>query len=61
MKVEKYEIPDELWYTKNHEWISVSKDKCTIGITDYAQESLHDIVYVELPKVGAKFKRGDTL
>jgi glycine cleavage system H protein len=47
-------IPQDLKYTKEHEWIRVEGDTGTIGITDYAQHELGDIVFVELPKVGAK-------
>jgi glycine cleavage system H protein len=45
-------IPNELSYTKEHEWVSVVEMTCTMGITDYAQAALGDIVYVQLPKVG---------
>lgn len=45
-------IPEDLHYSKDHEWVRVSGDIATIGITDYAQNSLGDVVYVELPKVG---------
>ena len=44
--------PQELYYTKQHEWIQVDADTGTVGITDYAQKALGDIVYVELPKNG---------
>ena len=44
--------PQELYYTKQHEWIRVDADTGTIGITDYAQKALGDIVYVELPAAG---------
>lgn len=47
-------IPDNLKYTREHEWVRVEKDIAVIGITDYAQGELGDIVFVELPKVGAK-------
>ncbi|MFC1560198.1 glycine cleavage system protein GcvH [Candidatus Margulisiibacteriota bacterium] len=47
--------PDELKYSKEHEWIKADGDTATIGITFHAQNELGDIVYVELPKVGAKF------
>src|SRR6516225_4321406 len=47
--------PEDLLYTKEHEWLRVSEDTGTIGITDHAQKELGDIVYVELPKVGSKF------
>jgi glycine cleavage system H protein len=46
--------PAEFLYSKEHEWLKLDGDVATIGITDYAQSSLGDIVYVELPKVGAK-------
>jgi glycine cleavage system H protein len=46
--------PDNLLYSKEHEWVSIDGDTATVGITDYAQNSLGDIVYVELPKVGTK-------
>lgn len=45
--------PADLLYSKEHEWVKVDGDSATIGITDYAQNALGDIVYVELPKVGA--------
>jgi glycine cleavage system H protein len=45
--------PQNLLYSKEHEWVRVDGDSATIGITDYAQNALGDIVYVELPKVGA--------
>ena len=46
------EVKDELKYSKDHEWVSVERNVVTIGITDYAQNSLGDIVFVELPEVG---------
>ena len=49
-------IPEDLHYSKDHEWIRVEGETGTIGITDYAQHSLGDVVYVELPKVGDKFE-----
>ncbi len=48
-------IPENLRYSKDHEWVSVSGDVASIGITDYAQHSLGDVVYVDLPRVGDKF------
>jgi glycine cleavage system H protein len=47
-------VPENLRYTKDHEWIRVEGDIATVGITDHAQEELGDIVFVELPKIGAK-------
>ena len=49
-------VPEDLHYSKDHEWIRVEGDVGTIGITDYAQNSLGDVVYVELPKVGDTFE-----
>jgi glycine cleavage system H protein len=46
--------PENLLYSKEHEWVLLDGDTATIGVTDYAQSSLGDIVYVELPKVGLK-------
>lgn len=48
--------PEDLNYTKDHEWVRVKGDQATIGITDHAQKQLGDVVYVELPKVGDKFE-----
>jgi glycine cleavage system H protein len=52
--------PAELRYTKDHEWIEISGDHGKIGITDYAQKQLGDVVYVELPEVGTTLKQGDS-
>jgi glycine cleavage system H protein len=53
--------PADFRYTKEHEWIKVDGDTGTIGITDYAQHELGDVVFVELPKVGTKLKAGQSL
>jgi glycine cleavage system H protein len=50
--------PKDYKYTKEHEWIHVNGNTATVGITDHAQESLGDIVFVELPKVGAQLQVG---
>lgn len=50
--------PPQYRYTKDHEWIDVKGDVATIGITDYAQHALGDVVFVELPKVGSKIETG---
>jgi glycine cleavage system H protein len=50
--------PKDYKYTKEHEWIQVKGNSARVGITNYAQESLGDIVFVELPKVGAMFEKG---
>jgi glycine cleavage system H protein len=52
--------PPALKYTKDHEWIDLAGDSGKIGITDYAQQQLGDVVYVELPEVGAKLKQGQS-
>ncbi len=52
--------PSELKYTKNDEWLKIEGDTATIGISDYAQDALNDIVYVEFPEVGATLKQGAT-
>jgi glycine cleavage system H protein len=50
-------VPENLRYTKDHEWIRVEGDVGTVGISDHAQEELGDIVFVELPKVGAQLEQ----
>jgi len=52
--------PDDLLFTKEHEWLRIVGETGTIGITDHAQKELGEIVYVELPKPGTKFKSGET-
>ena len=51
-------IPENLRYSKDHEWVKVDGDLATIGITDYAQSSLGDIVFVEVPKIGTHVEQG---
>lgn len=53
------EFPEDLKYSKEHEWVLVDGDLVTIGITDFAQDQLGDIVFVELPSVGDKVSRDD--
>ena len=53
--------PEQYKYTNDHEWIDVSGDQGQVGITDYAQKQLGDIVYLDLPDVGRSFKKGDVL
>jgi glycine cleavage system H protein len=52
-------VPTDLRYAKSHEWVRVSGDTATVGITDHAQHELTDIVFVELPAVGRKVKAGE--
>jgi glycine cleavage system H protein len=51
--------PPELKYTKDHEWVRVNGDEARVGITDYAQKQLGDVVYLELPEVGRVLKKGE--
>lgn len=53
--------PEDLRYTKEHEWVRVEGDIGTVGITHHAQHELGDIVYVDLPKVGARLEQGKSL
>ena len=55
-----FKVPDELQYTKTHEWIRQEDDTFVIGITDYAQSELGDIVYVDLPEPGRYLNAGDS-
>jgi glycine cleavage system H protein len=55
------DFPENLFYTESHEWVRVEGNHVFIGITDYAQSQLKDIVYVELPESGLEIKKGDTL
>ncbi len=52
MMIADSSVPKDLYYTKEHEWLKVEDGKCRVGITDYAQKSLHEVVYVDLPNVG---------
>jgi glycine cleavage system H protein len=52
------DIPSDLRYSNDHEWARVEEGRVRIGITDYAQDALGDVVFVELPEVGAKVERG---
>ena len=55
-------VPDNLNYTEEHEWLNVQEDgQARVGITDYAQDSLSDVVFVELPEVGDQFTKGDVM
>ena len=54
-------IPDELRYSSDHEWVAVSGGRVRIGITDYAQDALGDVVYVQVPTVGATVTTGEAM
>jgi glycine cleavage system H protein len=53
-------VPEDLHYSKDHEWVRVDGDQAVIGVTDYAQDSLGDVVYVELPKPGDEFAANES-
>ena len=54
-------FPEELLYTDTHEWVKDEGNRVMVGLTDYAQRQLKDIVYVELPELGSLFKKGDSM
>jgi glycine cleavage system H protein len=54
-------FPENLLYTDTHEWVKEEGSQVTIGLTDYAQGQLKDIVYVDIPEVGSGFKKGDSI
>jgi glycine cleavage system H protein len=60
MKVNDYEVPEDLLYTKEHEWVKIVNNRAVVGITDYAVKMLKDIVYVSLPEVGSEIKFMET-
>ena len=55
-----YKTPANLLYASSHEWVTTDGDEVTVGITDYAQHALGDVVFVELPDVGRTLEQGDT-
>jgi len=56
---QSYNIPEDNYYTKDHEWAQVDENMCTVGITEFAQDSLGEVVYVELPETGQKVTQGE--
>ena len=54
-------FPGDLLYTESHEWVRDEGSQVTIGLTDYAQSQLKDIVYVDMPDAGSEFKKGETI
>ena len=54
-------FPDGLLYSESHEWLKDTGGQATLGLTDYAQRQLKDIVYVELPEIGSEFKKGESI
>jgi len=59
VKVNGYDVPEGLYYSKDYEWAKVEGDKVRVGITDYAQKQLREIVYVEIPSAGASVKQNE--
>jgi glycine cleavage system H protein len=59
VKVDGNEVPEALYYSKDFEWIKIEGDKVRMGVTDYAQKSLREIVYAELPDVGTEVKQNE--
>jgi glycine cleavage system H protein len=60
VKVEQYEVPEDLHYSKDFAWVKIEGDKVRVGITDYAQKSLREIVYAELPTAGTQVKQKES-
>ena len=58
---EEYEVPEGYLYTRDHEWIKAEGNVITIGVTDYGQKKLREVVYVELPTVGQKVEEGEAI
>ncbi len=61
LKVGDYEVKEGLHYSKEHEWVKVENGMCRVGINDYAQKKLHEVVYADLPKVGLQVSQMDSL
>jgi glycine cleavage system H protein len=59
VKVGAYEVPEGLYFSKDFGWVKIEGDNVRLGITDYAQKSLREIVYTELPSVGSEVKQGE--
>ncbi len=61
MNVKDLTFPDDLLYTTEHEWVKIEGGLVRVGITDYAQDSLHEVVFCETPEVDASLTRGDSM
>jgi len=59
VKVDNYEVPEGLYYSNDFEWVRIEGDKIRMGITDYAQKQLREIVYAELPEAGTEVKQNE--
>jgi glycine cleavage system H protein len=60
LKVADSDVLEGFYYTKEHEWMKQEGERCRIGITDYAQKSLHEVVYVDLPNMGKSLSRNES-
>jgi glycine cleavage system H protein len=58
-EINELNLPEDLHYTRDHEWVRVDGETATVGISDYAQDQLGDIVFVEMPEVGNEFQKGE--
>ena len=58
-EIEELNLPEDVRYAEDHEWVRSEQNKCVVGISDYAQDQLGDIVFVELPEVGAALSKGE--
>jgi len=59
VKIDGYEVPEGLYYTKDWEWVKVEGDKVRVGLTDYAQKQLREVVYAELPSPGTTVRQNE--
>jgi len=61
MRVDEIDVPESLYYSKEHQWLMVEEEKCRVGLTDYAQKQLHEIVFIDLPEAGAAVTAGQVM
>jgi glycine cleavage system H protein len=61
MRVDEIDVPENLYYSKEHQWLSAEEEKCRVGLTDYAQKQLHEIVFIDLPEVGRGVNAGQIM
>lgn len=61
MHVDEIDVPENLYYSREHQWLSVEGEKCRVGLTDYAQKQLHEIVFIDLPGAGAGVIAGQVI
>jgi len=61
MRVDEIDVPENLHYSKEHQWLSVEGERCRVGLTDYAQKQLHELVYIDLPEESAQVTGGQLM